>query len=1642
LPSNESYPQYVVTALIVAHDGATWLPTVADALANQTRAVQRVVAVDTGSRDRSGAILASKFGRSAVFGMDRATGYGAAVARALSHRAANLPVPGAGGIAPGDRVEWIWLLHDDSEPAPDALDQLLRGAAETNAAAVLGPKLRDWSNREFILEAGLTLDTAARRLTGIDPREVDQGQHDGDRDALAVSSAGMLVRRDVWEQVGGFDAGMGLFMEDVDFCWRVHSAGYRVRVITDAVCYHALAATRHRRPISVGRRARMLDRRNGLLTLLGNLPFGQMLACAAGNVVVSLLRIAFFLLAKRLTAAVDEAGAASSVLCHPFRLISMRRRRSRGRRAAYSRVKADLPPGHSVRRLAEFAALTMAKSQNDTTGAHHASADPTEDDSMLVDNGLGRRLLTSPALMIFVALLAIALIAGRSLIGGGPLGGGSLVPAWGGASDLWHSYLQAFHPVGLGSSTQAPPYIAVMAALATVLVGKPWLATDVILIGCVPLAGMSAMLAIRRITTSAPIRVWASATYALLPVAMGVVAAGRFGTAVAFVLLPLIALCAGEVVTQPGARATRAAWASGLLLALASAFVPLLWLVALAGCVITAVALRNTRPGLLRNLAIVALTAPVLLLPWTLTVFSAPVNLLLEAGLPQPGSPPSGLSGKMLILLSPGGAGLPPYWVTAGLLAAALAALFAGRRRKLITAGWGVALTGMLLAVVVSHLVVTPPDGGSVVVWVGLPLAIAAIGLLVAACAGAEGLGRMLTAGKGKGKGLSWIGTGRGALAVVIAAVASSAPVLAAVFWLGSGVSGPVHQVSSQVVPELVAVADGQSHEVRTLVLRSVHGHIAYLLLRGPSPSLADPALTSPPAAQQALAKAVAALTTPAGGLAVNQSQLLADFDIGYVLVEAPVNQQLAAMLDDVNGLRPYSTTPSYGLWQLITPPSRVSVLESDGAVVSVPSGQVGVSGAVAPAAGGILMLAEPAGGWRATINGHALTPVPSPAGSWAQAFSLPAGGGSLDVGHTGFAHDLWLLFELLALLAVIGLALPGIRVADEAQLAGGAPAAEPRAAGASADADDASDDAADGPVPGARRSQPAGPGRRVAAGGRRGVVTGAAGLASTRSKRGRGAGRSKPSRGKPARERAGTSRARSRGQEREPGRLDEDLTRLDEPVASARTSRTERADTGDWSERDFAERSGPAQPAGLDRLGSDEPGGRRPADWDSADPLPAAWPDRRQADDSQPPGDLDDLGGERDGRLADAWPHADFGQSGRDRAGRSPSGAAPPAQWSSQSRDDYSDAGRGYQASSADSGGYRRSEESLAPAPPWTSAREPDRLGDWAGLRSSDPGEHPFQTGPSGRPREIERAEARRPDAGGYGTSRPEGDEDFIPRYELDPDAAESSQPGRYTPGQHAAGRPDVPSAGRHEPDPYEPDRYAARSQEIAPYEPGAYQAGRHAPGRYEPPRDDDYRQLPASQRDYREAGDPYARAGRPAGRDPGYGELDALPAASWDDDEQSAGGPSRNRWGAPGARPASDRAAISPRYASSGTSQPHSRGQGQAPDWPSAGGDALEPLPPPSGQAQAPSSRAAAWRPDVRDGGAGWGDPGGSGYPGESSRRSAPDQDTEADRSGQRGSRGAQAGHPYEPAGEYDGDDRHGQSWPDADGDEGDTW
>ena len=734
--------QHVVTAVIVAHDGAAWLPRIAEALLGQTRPVQRVVAVNTGSRDRSGAVLAELLGRSVVFGMDRRTGYGAAIAHALRHRAANTNVPGPAGLAPGDRTEWVWLLHDDSEPAPDALEQLLRGAAETRSSAVLGPKVMDWADQRVLLEAGVTIDGAGRRITGVEPREVDQGQHDGDRDVMAVSSAGMLVRRDVWDQVGGFDPAMPLLRDDVDFCWRVHAAGHRVRVITDAVVYHLEATARNRRAPSAAPRPRRMDRHNALLTLLANLPLWPALSALAGNLVLSTLRTVFFLLAKRPRAALDELAGVTSVLGHPLQLAAARRRRARGRRAAYSRLRPDLPPGRSVRRLAEFAASVFYTStQIDTAGSHHATDDPSDDDFMLVDNGLAQRILTNPGVLLVAGLTVIALIAERSLLARGhavrrgadpglgrrvralarvPAGVppvrdrlGQLCPALrGGHRRAGHGarrqalaghrrHHDRLHPARRAGRVPGPPPGHQVGAgprvgrrgLRAAAGGHGRGSGRAIRLG----GGLRPHPADRRAGRPDLHRGPAPRP----PGRVGDGAGGRDR--------------GGLRAADLGRRRPRGA-ARGR-------------------------GLPRAGQGMLLNLGIAAVVPPVLLLPWTLQVATQPSLLFLEAGNKVPGLATAALPARSLLLLSPGGPGLPPFWVTGGLALAALAALLLTARRSLVMAGWSVALLGLLVSVAVSRMLLTTDDASKRVPgWPGISLAIAAGGLVLAAVVAADAL--------------------------------------------------------------------------------------------------------------------------------------------------------------------------------------------------------------------------------------------------------------------------------------------------------------------------------------------------------------------------------------------------------------------------------------------------------------------------------------------------------------------------------------------------------------------------------------------------------------------------------------------------------------------------------------------------------------------------------------------------------------------------------------------------------------------------------------------------------------------------------------------------------------------------------------
>ncbi|NUS13296.1 MAG: glycosyltransferase family 2 protein, partial [Streptomyces sp.] len=768
------FPRHVVTAVLVAHDGARWLPKALAGLLAQDRPVQDVVAADTGSADDSARLLAESLGDQRVLHLARRTAFGAAVDECVRTSvpltAEDLPylAPRGSGWDPvsrswnddpygdggepaqphGEPVQWLWLLHDDCEPDPGALSALLRIADSTPSAAVVGPKLRSWYDRRQLLEVGVSIARSGRRWTALERREQDQGQHDQVRQVLSVSSAGMLVRRDVWEALGGFDRRLPLMRDDVDFCWRAQAAGHTVYVAPDAVLWHAEAASRERRPVDCAGRSAVnphrVDKAGAVYTLLANTR-GPLLPYVALRIVVgTLLRTLAYLVGKVPGQAVDEIVGLLGVLLRPGRLLGARNRRGRGAVEAAELRPLFPPPGATVRATVDQVVSNIAgraDASSAAAGRHGGAVEsgPGDDDGDFLEIeqfARLKRIARKPGPMLFAVLLVVSLAACRSLLGGGTLHGGALLPAGSGASDLWRSYAGSWHALGTGGTESAPPYLAVLGLFSTVLFGSTNLTLTLLLVACVPLAGVTAYFASRPLADSRLVRAWASVAYAFLPAATGALAAGRLGTAVLAILLPLMARaavgCAGLQLddaaldrgVRPGWRST---WALALMLTFTTAFTPITWPIALVLAAAT-IAWRMATgrgallvPHLLRFAALLV-TPMVLLAPWSLTLLSHPGRMLHEAGLPYGTKSASGLD---LLLLSPGGPKAAGGLLLIGLVLAGLAALLRDGRRQAVLAAWAVAATGLLFAVVA--------NGHT---WAGPATLIYGVALLAAAAVG------------------------------------------------------------------------------------------------------------------------------------------------------------------------------------------------------------------------------------------------------------------------------------------------------------------------------------------------------------------------------------------------------------------------------------------------------------------------------------------------------------------------------------------------------------------------------------------------------------------------------------------------------------------------------------------------------------------------------------------------------------------------------------------------------------------------------------------------------------------------------------------------------------------------------------------
>ncbi|MFE4576908.1 glycosyltransferase family 2 protein [Streptomyces chartreusis] len=1046
------FPRHVVTAVLVSHDGARWLPDVLAGLLGQERPVQFAVAADTGSADQSAQLITDALGADRVLHLARRTGFGQAVEEA--NRTAPLLTPDEltylkrpSGWDPvtrtwrddaydmpelphGEPVQWLWLLHDDCAPEPDALAQLLRVVENEHELgrddiAVVGPKLRGWYDRRQLLEVGVTIANSGRRWTGLDRREQDQGQHDHVRPVLSVSTAGMLVRRDIFEELGGFDRRLPLMRDDVDLCWRATAAGHRVLIAPEAVVRHAEASSRERRTVDcVGRTAaspHKVDKAGAVYTLLVNTRTAVLPWVLLRLVVGTVVRTLAYLVGKVPGQALDEIRGLMGTLLRPERIIAGRRRRGRPVIDKVEMRALFPPPGATVRATVEQAAGSLVGRSDPevTSGAgRHGSAvesGPGGDDADFLEIeqfARLKRVARKPGPVLFLVLLFVSLIACRELLGGGALAGGALLPAPAESGELWSRYLDAWHPVGAGGTQSAPPYLALVAMLASTLLGSTGLAVTVLLVCSVPLAGFTAYFASRPLVESRLLRAWAAVVYAFLPAATGALAGGRIGTAVLAVLLPLIAragVAASGLANSSDARGSwRATWAYALLLTVATAFTPIIWPIALLlGVGLLAVHRTDITAYGLRFLA--QFGVPLLVLaPWSLSLL--PFGFFREAGLEYGASAASALD---LLGASPGGPGTVSGLMLIGVVLAALAALLRSERQLGIRTAWVVALLGFLFAVL---------SNGST--WAGPATLVYGIALLAAALLGADGARSRVAE-----QSFGW----RQPVAALIAFTAAAGPLLVAAGWMIRGADGPLERRDPVQVPAFVAEESGTRDQARTLVLDSdSSAHVGYMLVRGSGARLGDAELAVADGENAKLDKIVANLVAGSGA---DQADQLGAFAVRYVLVHKGAPRDVTRVLDATPGLSRLSEQNGSALWRIDRQVSRAAIVAGSGSGTAAAEPQAVAAGPVeihttVPAGtdGRVLRLADSVDdGWTATLDGKELTPTT--VDGWAQGFELPADGGRLDVTYDDpIGHTVWLWAQGFLALVLVVMALPGRR--------------------------------------------------------------------------------------------------------------------------------------------------------------------------------------------------------------------------------------------------------------------------------------------------------------------------------------------------------------------------------------------------------------------------------------------------------------------------------------------------------------------------------------------------------------------------------------------------------------------------------------
>jgi N-acetylglucosaminyl-diphospho-decaprenol L-rhamnosyltransferase len=225
-----------VSAVVVSYNSAAYLPDCLRSL--RSEGVESVVVADNASADRSVAVVEAEDPAVVVVQTGANLGFGAAANR---------------GVA-ATFGDYLLILNPDTVVEPGTVKALSDALDRDSGLAVVGPRIENLdgtlypSVRRF---PDLTVAFGHAFLGLVWPqnpftrryRMLDWDHDRASADVDWVGGACFLARRTAFEMVGGFDEGYFMYVEDVDLCWRLRQAGWRVGYEPGGRVVHALGGS-------------------------------------------------------------------------------------------------------------------------------------------------------------------------------------------------------------------------------------------------------------------------------------------------------------------------------------------------------------------------------------------------------------------------------------------------------------------------------------------------------------------------------------------------------------------------------------------------------------------------------------------------------------------------------------------------------------------------------------------------------------------------------------------------------------------------------------------------------------------------------------------------------------------------------------------------------------------------------------------------------------------------------------------------------------------------------------------------------------------------------------------------------------------------------------------------------------------------------------------------------------------------------------------------------------------------------------------------------------------------------------------------------------------------------------------------------